>query len=151
KPPLQHDQSRIVWLGDSTIMGVKRPSYPQLLRAQFSRNDIDTKVVAGAGFDPYVYYFLVGRIVERLDPDVVVMVAHLASFQPKGSKREFRYNDVSSYLLPSMLPQAFLLPLAERDLSPARLLVAQSLEWTAPEQIFYGAEGLRLLFADASF
>ena len=150
-PPLPHDRLRVVWLGDSTIMGVKRPSYPQLLRAHFKSNNVDTRVIAGAGFDPYVYYDLVGPILERFAPDVVVMVAHLASFQSKGSKREFRYNDLASYVLPSMLPQAFLLPLSERDLSPARLLLAQSLKWTAAERIFYGAEGLRLLYEDASF
>jgi hypothetical protein len=141
----------VVWLGDSTIMQFKRPSYPQLLRAQLARKNVDTRVIAGAGFDPYVYYFIVGRVLDRFDPDVVVMVAHLASFQPKGSAREFRYNDLSSYLMPSMLPQAFLLPLSERDLSPARLLLAQALDWSAPEQIFYGAEGLRVLYGRAAF
>jgi hypothetical protein len=149
--PFQRERPMVVWLGDSTIMGTKRPSYPHLLREQLARKNTGMRVIAGAGFDSYVYYFIMDRILDHFDPHVVVMVAHLASFQPKGSNRAFRYNDLSSYLMPSTLPQAFLLPLAERDLSPARLRLAQSLGWTPPAQMFLGAEGLRSLYEQAPF
>jgi hypothetical protein len=141
----------VVWLGDSTIMGAKRPSYPQLLRQQLDRKNADSKIIAGAAFDAYVYYFIVGRVIERLDPSVVVMVAHLSAFAPRGSVAQFRYNDLSSYLEPSELPRSFLLPLAERQLSPARVLLAQTLGWTPAQQVFLGAEGMRLLYTEAPF
>ncbi|HWP65495.1 MAG TPA: hypothetical protein VNO26_06255 [Candidatus Limnocylindria bacterium] len=141
----------VVWLGDSTIMGGERPSYPQLLRGQLHRKNADSLVIAGAAFDPYIYYFAVGRVIERLNPSVVIMVAHLAAFSPRGSARIFRYNDLSSYITPAQLPRAFLLPLAERELSPARLLLAQALNFDGPKRIFFGAEGLRELYAKAPF
>jgi hypothetical protein len=141
----------VVWLGDSTIMDSSRPSYPQLLEPWLHRKGVDSRVLAGPAFDPYVFYFLAGRVIERLDPAAVVIVARFASFHPRGSWKEFRYNDMSSFLLPSLLPRTFLLPLAPRQLSPARLLLAQTLNDETAEQIFYGAEGLRRLYADAPF
>jgi hypothetical protein len=151
RAPSHRKRPRLVWLGDSTIMGLKHPSYPQLLLPRLRRRGIDSRVVTGPAFDPYVYYFLAGAVVERLDPSVVVIVARLPTFDPKGSNRFFRYNDLSSYLPASLLPRTFLLRLAPRQLSPARLLLAQTLKNETAERIFYTAEGLRTLYAEAPF
>jgi hypothetical protein len=80
---------------------------------------------------------------------VVAIVAHLLGFNPKKDRPQFRYNDLSSYLLPAFLPRTFLLPLADRQLSPARVLIAQALRFPGPEQAFYTAEGLRQLYQEA--
>ena len=140
----------VVWMGDSTIMGNVRPSYPQLLRPSLLLQNTDSLVIAGAGFDAYVHYFLIGRVLE-LEPAVVVIVAHLSAFHPKGAIRAFTYNDAASYLLPSALPRTFLLPLAQRNLSPARLLLAQTLNFETPQQILFTAEGVRTLYEEAPF
>jgi hypothetical protein len=140
----------VVWLGDSTIMAFRRKSYPQLLRPRLLEQGVDSRVIALPGMDAYAHYFLSGRVLE-LDPVMVVIVAHLPGFLPKGSKRTFTYNDTCSYLLPSQLPGTFLLPLAERQLSPARVLLAQSLNFEIPKRIFYTAEGARLLYQRAPF
>lgn len=150
-PRRRGERPLVVWLGDSTIMDTKRPSYPQLLQPWLRRKGADSEVLAGPAFDPYVYYFLAGRVVERLDPTVVVIVARVSTFHPKEAFREFRYNDMASYLPPSLLPRTFLLPLAARQLSPARLLLAQTLNDEAVERAFYAGEGLRLLYSEAAF
>jgi hypothetical protein len=147
--PTPAERPLVVWLGDSTIMGAKRPSYPHVLKPLLRQGGVDTLVIAGAGFDAYVHYFLIGRVLE-LDPALVVIVAHLASFHPKGGGA-FTYNDTSSYLRPSQLPRTFLLPLAERHLSPARLLLAQTLNFETAEETLYTMEGVRVLYDEAPF
>jgi hypothetical protein len=149
--PPRENPRLVVFLGDSTIMAPRRPSYPQLLRRPLAERQADIRVIAGGAFDPYVFYYLAGRVIEDLDPDVVVIVAHLTAFLPKGANRAFTYNDLSSYLLPSLLPRTFLLPIAERQLSPARLVLAQALEFEAGERLFFAAEGARSLYRDAPF
>ena len=141
------ERSRLLWLGDSTIIQISQKSYPQLLRPRVAETlGADTLVVADFGFDPYSYYFVTGRLLEAADPTVVAIVAHLIGFNPKKNHPEFRYNDLSSYLLPAQLPRTFLLPLGERQLSPARVVIAQALGLPGSEAVFYTAEGLRLLY-----
>jgi hypothetical protein len=140
----------VAWVGDSTILGRRRPSFPQLLRPSLRKLGADGIVLAGPGFDPFVHYFLMGRILEQ-DPEVVVLVARLSAFHSKGEDRRFSYNDLSSFIPARGLPRSFLLPLSDRQLSPARLVLAQALDFDAPERLFYFAEGVRLLYHDAAF
>lgn len=148
--PVPARRPLVVWLGNSTIMAKYHPSYPQLLKRRLDPRGVDSLVLGGAAFDPYVYYFMVTRVVE-LEPAVVAIVAHLPSFRPKGLDPSFTYNDVSSFIRPPFLPRTFLLPLAERRLSPALLTLAQALNLPAAERLFLTAEGLRRLYNDAAF
>jgi hypothetical protein len=50
---------------------------------------------------------------------------------------------------PALWPGTFLLPLSDRQLSPARVLLAQALRFAGPEEAFYTAEGLRLMYGEA--
>jgi hypothetical protein len=151
-PPPPRERPLLLWLGDSTIVRFSRPSYPQLLIPRVrTALGADTLVVAFLGFDPFAYYFVVGELLEAVDPSVVAIVAHLRAFGSKKGHTEFRYNDLSSYVPPRLLPRTLLLPLSDCQLSPARVLLAQALRFPGLEQAFYTAEGLRLLYGEAPF
>lgn len=138
----------VVWMGDSTILGLVRRSYPQILTPRLEDDArISTQVVSGPAFDFYTYYFLMGPVL-AMNPDLIVIVAHLASFNSKTGTR-FTYNDLSSRIPLGELPHATLLPLAPRRLSPSRLALAQLLETHAGEDVLYVGEGLRHLWGDA--
>ena len=137
----------VVWMGDSTITNIPRPSYPQYLAPRFSSRHIASQVVAAPAFDFFTYYFLMGPVLD-MHPDVIVMVAHLAAFPTKVGTR-FTYNDLCSFIPAEALPGTMVLPLAPRRLSPARVLLARVLRTTLGEDGFYVAEGLRSLWGDA--
>lgn len=142
-------QRHVVWMGDSTIMGIVQPSYPQVLAPRLLGQDhIASQVVASAGFDFYNYYFLMGPVLD-LEPDLIVIVAHLASFNEKRGTK-FTYNDLCSMIPTDELPHALRLPLAPRRLSAARLLLARLLRTQAGEEALYVTEGLRTLWADGA-
>jgi hypothetical protein len=140
----------VAWVGDSTIWGRRAPSFPQLLRPSLRKVGGAGVVVAVPGFDAYAFYFVMGSIL-RMDPHVVVIVARLPAFHLKGTNQSISYNDLSSDIPLSALPRSFLLPLADRRLSPARIVLAQGLNVPAAERAFYTAEGLRFLYEDAPF
>jgi len=148
RTPTLRERSLLLWLGDSTIIRLSRPSYPQLLIPRVRANaGTETLVVAYYGFDPFAYYFVVGGLVEAVDPSVVAIVAHLRAFGSSNEDtRQFRYNDLSSYVPPALWPGTFLLPLADTELSPARVLLAQALRFAGPENAFYVGEGMRDLY-----
>src|SRR5262249_34454197 len=131
----------VVWMGDSTITNIPRPSYPQYLAPRFSSRHIASQVVAAPAFDFFTYYFLMGPVLD-MHPDVIVMVAHLAAFPTKVGTR-FTYNDLCSFIPAEALPGTMVLPLAPRRLSPARVLLARVLRTTFGADGFYVAEGLR--------
>jgi hypothetical protein len=138
----------VAWMGDSTIMGVRRPSYPQVLAPRLrERVRTDSRVIAGAAFDFYTYYYLMGPVLD-LKPDLIVAVAHLSTFALKRTNR-FTYNDLCSMVPTAELPRAALLPFAARRLSIARLMLARLLRLDAGEQALFFFEGLRSLYQDA--
>src|SRR5690242_5862720 len=69
----------VVWLGDSTMLGLIRPSYPQLLGGVLP--DVPSRVIGFLGADFYTYYPCVGALLAVHHPAVLVLVAHLRLFR----------------------------------------------------------------------
>lgn len=138
----------VVWLGDSTIMGLLRPSYPQLIAPRLQATaGVGSRAIAGPAFDFFTYYFLMGRVLD-MEPDLVVIVAHLASFAEKRGDT-FTYNDLCSMIPTEELPHTVLLPLAAHRLSSGRVLLARLLRYEWGEEQLYFSEGLRTMWHDA--
>jgi hypothetical protein len=145
----------LVWLGDSTMLGLRGLSYPQLLEPTLSLAGVRSRVVGWLGMDFYDYYFLTPAILRELRPDVLVLVAHLRLFaplRPAGDPAESRpsMNDLASFLGPDELLPALRLPLAEHELTIPRLVLIQSLRFPFVEQLLRWFEGGRDLAAGAS-
>ncbi|HXJ33940.1 MAG TPA: hypothetical protein VMS22_07840 [Candidatus Eisenbacteria bacterium] len=146
----------VVWLGDSTVVALPIPSYPQEMAPALERRGIRSRVVAGLGLDFYPFYLLTPAVLGRLRPDVLVLVAHLRYFSapaPVASNdplpnRDF--GDLASYLPAADIPATILLPMAERGLTVPRLLLAQAFDVPAMEQVAYWWAGGRALVRDAS-
>src|SRR5689334_5769279 len=77
---LSRSRPGVVWLGDSTMLGLRRPSYPQLL--QGVQPDVGSRVIGFIGSDFFTYYPVVGHLLTVHRPAVLVMVAHLRLFRP---------------------------------------------------------------------
>jgi hypothetical protein len=155
RPPVRPSERTVVWLGDSTVLGLRGISYPQVLEPTLRAAGIRTRIVGWLGMDFYGYYFLTTTIVRELRPDVLVVVAHLRLFAPLRSPRSRAddrpgMNDLASYLGPAELPAALGLPLAAHDLTVPRLLLTQSLRLSPVEQAHRWFEGGRRLATDAT-
>jgi hypothetical protein len=140
----------VVWLGDSTMLGLKRPSYPQLL--QGVEPDVSASVLGFIGSDFFTYYSLVGELLATHRPAVLVTVAHLRLFRqpsqdPTGMS-ETR-NDLFSMIPTAELPRALRLPFSARGVSMPRLLLIRLLRYQTIERFFYFLEGAHKLVAEA--
>lgn len=139
----------VFWLGDSTVMAMRRASYPQLLRGRLAKAGVSSVVVAAPAFDAFSYYYLMGPIMDA-EPDLIVVVARLSAFRSR-SWAGFTYNDLASMIPAAELPRTLLLPLSERDTNAGRVLLAQLLSWPPAEHALWFVSGLRALWEDAPF
>src|SRR5690242_19533833 len=73
-----HARPGVVWLGDSTMLGLIRPSYPQMLQGVLP--DVSARVLGFIGSDFFTYYPVVGALLAVHRPAVLVLVAHLRLF-----------------------------------------------------------------------
>ncbi len=152
--PRMDDGPLLVWMGDSTILDDKGPSYPQLIDERLLRTDhVASRVVANVGLDFYHYYFLMGRVL-ALRPDVVVLVAHLRVFNLRrfelaGNTQKF--DDLASMIPASELWRALGLPLDARGISAPGLLLMRLFRGEGGERALYLFEGLRFMFQEADF
>lgn len=146
----------VVWLGDSTIVPLPIPSYPQRMAPLLERRGIRSRVVSGLGFDFYPFYLLTPAVLERLRPDVLVLVAHLRYFSAPAPVSSFDpvpnrdFGDLASYFPATEIPATMELPMAERGLTIPRLLLAQALRIPVIERIAFWHAGARALIRDAS-
>jgi hypothetical protein len=151
--PRIEDGPLLVWMGDSTILDDKGPSYPQLIDERLRTDHIASRVVANVGLDFYHYYFLMGRVL-ALRPDVVVLVAHLRVFNLRrfelaGNTQQF--DDLASMIPASELWRALGLPLHARGISAPGLLLMRLFGYEGGERALYLVEGLRFMFQEADF
>jgi hypothetical protein len=139
----------VMWLGDSTIMGLVRASYPQLLRRRLAARGVRSTVIAAPVFDAFTYYYVMGPVVDAA-PDLIVIVARLSAF---GSRQwaGFTYNDLASMIPPRELPRTLLLPLSARETNAGRVLMAQLLRWPWAERALFFLTGARERWERASF
>lgn len=142
---------QVVWLGDSTVLGLRDVSYPQVIARRHP--ELRSTVIGALGADPYFEYFAMNGVV-ALHPAVIVLVAHLRLFDdPRRDPARMRTtrNDLASLLPTAELPKALGLPLAERGLTIPRLLLTRSLRFEEGERALYFLEGARALVADAAW
>jgi hypothetical protein len=140
----------IVWLGDSTMLGLTRPSYPQMLQGVLP--DVSARVLGFIASDFFTYYPVVGALLTVHRPAVLVMVAHLRLFnQPADDPTGYSKtrNDLVSLIPTADLPRALGLPFAVRGMSIPRVLLARLLRYQAIERFFYFLEGAHTLVAEA--
>lgn len=140
----------VVWLGDSTMLGLRRPSYPQMLEGVLP--DVSARVLGFIGSDFFTYYPVVGELLTVHRPAVLVMVAHLRLFnQPADDPTGYSKtrNDLVSLIPTPELPHALRLPFAVRGVSIPRLLLARLLRYQPIERFFYFLEGAHTLAAEA--
>ena len=139
----------VVWLGDSTMLGLRRPSYPQMLGGVLP--DVSSRVLGFIGSDFYTYYPIVGALLTVHRPGVLVMVAHLRLFRkPEEDLTGFskNRNDLFSMIPTAELPRALGLPFAVRGVSIPRLLMTRLLRYEPIERFFYFLEGAHRVFTD---
>ncbi len=142
------DRPLVVWLGDSTIVTMGRPSYPELIGALVGRSEpVESRVVALPGLDFFHFYFLLGPVLD-LRPDVVVLLAHLRMFNLPAGRT---FNDLASLLPARELLATTRLPLQQHGLTLPGLLLARCLRAPAGEEALYFFEGARALFQEAGF
>ena len=140
----------VVWLGDSTMLGLRRTSYPQMLQGVLP--DVQSRVLGFIGSDYFTYYPIVGELLTVHRPAVLVMVAHLRLFrQPAEDLTGFskNRNDLFSMIPTAELPRAVTLPFAVRGVSVPRLLLTRLLRYEPIERFFYFLEGAHAFFANA--
>src|SRR5262249_24475414 len=118
----------VVWMGDSTITNIPRPSYPQYLAPRFSSRHIASHVVAAPAFAFFGYSFRMGPLPDRR-PSVLALAAPLAASTAKVGTR-FTHKELSSSTPAERVRGTMVLPLAPRRLSPARVLLARVLRTT---------------------
>jgi len=109
-----------VFLGDSTFL--PGYAYPRLLAKQLV-DQAELQLFWWEGFEPFHHYLIVGRALE-LEPEVVVIVAQTRVF---WRKEPLWYEDLLTFVPPSELPRAVLLPFHERGVSVPRLVLASLL------------------------
>jgi hypothetical protein len=142
-------QPGVVWLGDSTMLGLRRPSYPQLLQGVLP--EVPSRVLGFIGSDFFTYYPVVGELLGIHRPAVLVMVAHLRLFrQPAEDPTGYstNRNDLFSMIPTAELPRAVTLPFAARSVSLPRLLLIRLLRYQWVERYFYFLEGAHALVAE---
>ncbi len=138
----------VLFMGDSTIeSGSYNVTYPWLV-AQELRGRAEVRSVHYRGFDPYHYYFLMGRVLD-LEPKLVVMVVHLRTLVP--SETRWSFEDIAALIPTEELGRAFALPLYRRGITIPRLLLLRSLRSSEGMGYYYFATGLRAHLARQSF
>jgi len=71
----------VVWLGDSTIMGKAKVSYPRRLEERLRGTlDVENRIVATGGLHFESYFCLMGAVL-TLKPDAVVVIANPTQFR----------------------------------------------------------------------
>lgn len=140
----------VVWMGDSTVLGLRAISYPQVLRGGLP--GVSYAVMGYLGSDFYTFYPVVGDLLEHHRPAVLVIVAHLRLFSdPRDDYARTRTtrNDLLSMVPADELPQTALLPLAARGMTIPRLLLARVLRYPWAEDALYMADGAQALVSEA--
>jgi hypothetical protein len=139
---------QVVWMGDSTILGFRSVSYPQLLGGAVP--GVNSAVMGILGADFFTYYPLVAELLTTHPPDVLVIVAHLRLFASPASPREtVTRNDLVSMIPPGDLGHATALPFAIRGVTLPRLLLAQLLRDERVERALYVVDGARACIEEA--
>ncbi len=135
----------VAWLGDSTIYG---GSYPDLIARSRLGPSRPSLKVAFMGLDFWAYYQLLGPVMDR-QPPVVVLVANMRVMRlPSGTRG---YGDLAHLLPLGELPRTLALPFSFRGMTAPRLLLARALSTPWGEEAFHVAEGLRREFQAAPF
>jgi hypothetical protein len=140
----------VVWIGDSTIIGMGTISYPQIVKGGLP--GVSFRVIGFPGCDYFSYYPIVGDLLSRYRPAVLVMVAHLRLFRPPSADPNAlvtRRNDLASMIPTSELGHAIRLPFESRGLTLPRLALARLLRWHTVETAFYAADGARAQYGEA--
>lgn len=127
-----------LFLGDSTLADAW--SYPELLGRSLG-DEAEVRVVWWKGLEPYHYYLLLGRAL-ALEPEVVVLVAHLRLF---WRDEPLWYPDLLTLLPPRELSRALRLPFHERGVSVPRLVLASLLGAAGGDDVVLAAAGGREL------
>ena len=130
---------RVVWMGDSTVLGLRTRSYPQLLGGVLPHT---TSTVMGfIGSDFFTYYPVVAALLERHRPNVLVIVAHLRLFAPPAASAS--RTDLVSLIPTTELLQAMQLPFESRGVTIPRLLLTRLLRYPLMERAIYVGDGAR--------
>lgn len=127
----------VVWLGDSTLLD---RAYPDIIERRVGAA-VPMRKLTSVGLDFWAMYQLLGDVMERLHPRVVVMVANLRLMRGGGTTRTF--NDLAQSLPLDELPRTLLEPYSFRGMTAPRLLLARLLGSPWWEQTFFVAEGIR--------
>ncbi len=147
---VRHSKKRpmVAWIGDSTLMlGPKGivPYSTRVARRLGEDRFVETALVAQAGIDPFVEYFVVGKFLEN-KPDLVVIVANLRILAMRGKMPGFL--SLASFLPRAEMLRAVWLPWHHRQVTLPRLFLARALGLPGVENAFYFYEGLHLKFRD---
>ena len=146
--PLEKRKPRVVWFGDSTIVGTDRvESYPNRIRRQLQRH-VEIEVVPFVGSSFWEGYFLSGRLAEQ-KPVLVILIANLRCMP--ASAHVPNYNTLAAMIPGEDLRTAVRLPLHEIGLSLPRLLLLRALRVPALEELAWFASGLRQEIASGAF
>ena len=140
----------VLWLGDSTILGLRDVSYPQLVHG--AAPGVPYQVTGFVGSDFCTYYPFVAALLERTRPLVLVLVAHLRLFddpQRRGANGAATRKDLLSLVPTSELGCAVRLPFGTCGVTLPRLLLARSLRWDAVERALLVVDGARALVSEA--
>ena len=147
---VERDRPVVVWMGDSTMIGIKLATYPPLVGRMLP--DVPWGKVAFFGSDFFTFYPIVGELLEHHRPALLVLVAHLRFFrQPSADTARVvaTRNDLLSFVPTSELTTAMRLPLDTRGMTIPRLLLARLLRYELVEHAMYLADGARALVAEA--
>jgi hypothetical protein len=144
------EQPAIVWMGDSTMFGITRIAYPQLVGRAMPGTSWG--LIACAGCDFFAYYPVVGELLTRWRPAVLVLVAHLRFFRDPSSdttRTVTTRNDLLSLIPTKELARAVDLPFDTRGMTVPRLLLARLLRYESFEHALYFVDGARALVSEA--
>jgi hypothetical protein len=140
----------VLWMGDSTILGLTTISYPQMVQGGLP--GVSSTVIGFPGCDYFTYYPLVGDLLSRYRPAVLVIVAHLRFFRPPSTDPKAlatTRNDLASMIPNGELGRAVWLPFETRGLTLPRLALARLLRWDAVETAVYVTDGARAQYGEA--
>jgi hypothetical protein len=145
------ERPEVLWMGDSTILGLRADSYPQIVKGGLP--EISSGVIGFFGCDYFTYYPLVADLLTRHRPAVLVLVAHLRLFRHPSSDptaQATTRNDLASLIPLRELGHAALLPFETRGLTIPRLVLARVLRWEPVETGFYVVDGARAQYGEAT-
>ncbi len=141
------DRPLLVWLGDSTLVGNFRTGpFPRKLGRQLPM-PVETRLAAHPGLTFSHFYCLLGPAL-ALEPELVVIVANLWSFNPAHRKRPL--GTLGSLIPAGELRRAVRLPFrALGGPTAPELVVGRLLRIPAVDSAYHFSVGLRQMFRRA--